>query len=158
MTQGETITKIQEGQKAPDFALKDELGKIHKLSDYKGKKVVLYFYPKDDTPGCTVQACDFRDHLKEFEKKNAVVLGVSPDDEHSHKKFIEKYKIPYALLCDIDHKVASIYGVWEEKQFMGKVSMGLMRSTFIIDENGLVSKAFFKVSPDAHYEMLLKQL
>ena len=93
-----------------------------------------------------------------FEKKNAVVLGVSPDDEHSHKKFIEKYKIPYALLCDIDHKVASIYGVWEEKQFMGKVSMGLMRSTFIIDENGLVSKAFFKVSPDAHYEMLLKQL
>ena len=148
----------QEGEKAPDFALKDEKGKIHKLSDYRGKKVVLYFYPKDDTPGCTVQACDFRDHLKDFEKKNVVVLGVSPDDEHSHKKFIEKYKIPYTLLCDIDHKVLQMYGVWGEKQFMGKASMGLIRSTFIIDESGNVLKMFYKVNPEAHWEMLLKHV
>ena len=148
----------QEGQKAPDFALKDEKGKLHKLSDYNGKKVVLYFYPKDDTPGCTTQACDFRDHLKDFAKKNAVVLGVSPDDEDSHRKFIEKYKIPYTLLCDTDHHISESYGVWGEKQFMGKTSMGLIRSTFIIDESGNVLKMFYKVNPEAHWEMLLKQL
>ena len=148
----------QEGQKAPDFALKDEKGKTHKLSDYKGKQVILYFYPKDDTPGCTTQACDFRDHMEEFKEKNAVILGVSPDDEASHRKFIAKHRIPYTLLCDADHKAADRYGVWGEKQFMGKASMGIIRSTFLIDEKGIISKAFYKVSPDAHWKMLLERL
>src|SRR3989344_5805814 len=117
---GKMASTPQEGQKAPDFALKDEKGKTHKLSDYKGKQVILYFYPKDDTPGCTTQACDFRDHMEEFKEKNAVILGVSPDDEASHRKFIAKHRIPYTLLCDADHKAADRYGVWGEKQFMGR--------------------------------------
>ncbi len=149
---------LKEGSKAPDFALKDEKGKLHKLSDYKGKKVILYFYPKDDTPGCSKQACDFRDHLGKFAQRNAVILGVSPDDEKSHQEFIEKYKIPYTLLCDTFHAVAEKYGAWGEKQFMGKTSLGLIRSTFIIDEQGTISKIFYKVNPEAHFEMLLKQL
>lgn len=148
----------QEGQQAPDFALKDEKGKTHKLLDYRGKQVILYFYPKDDTPGCTTQACDFRDHMGKFAEKNAVILGVSPDDEASHRKFIAKHRIPYTLLCDADHKAADRYGVWGEKQFMGKTSMGIIRSTFLIDEKGIISKAFHKVSPDAHWKMLLERL
>jgi peroxiredoxin Q/BCP len=111
----------KENDKAIDFSLKDSLGKTHKLSDYKGKKVVLYFYPKDDTPGCTVEACEFRDSYSEIKKKGAVILGVSTDDEKSHKKFVEKYSLPFSLLCDTEKKVSTAYGVWGEKSFMGNI-------------------------------------
>lgn len=156
--QDQTMATPQEGEKAPEFSLKDEKGKVHKLSDYKGKKVILYFYPKDDTPGCTRQACDFSNSLQEFEKKNTIILGVSPDDEESHRIFIEKYKIPYTLLCDTNHSASEKYGVWGTKTFMGVTSVGLTRSTFLIDENGKILKSFYKVSPEAHHKMLLTHL
>lgn len=148
----------QEGDDAPDFALKDADGKAHELSDYRGKKVVLYFYPQDDTPGCTMQACDFRDHLDDFKEKNAVILGISPDDAASHKKFIEKYNIPYTLLSDADHKVSAEYGVWGPKVSFGKEGVGMTRSTFLIDEKGKIFKKFYKVNPEAHWGMLLSHL
>src|SRR3989344_1425520 len=143
---------IKENQKAPDFELKDAEGKKHKLSDYKGK-VVLYFYPKDDTPGCTKQACDLRDNLSKLKK--VTVLGVSTDDEKSHEKFIKKYNLNFTLLADVDKKVSTRYGVYGEKNFMGKKYMGITRSTFII-ENGKIKKVLYKVDPKKHISQLIE--
>ena len=144
------------GDKAPDFELKDQDGESHNLSDYKTKKVVLYFYPKDDTPGCTKEACDIRDNYGALKKK-AVVLGVSADDEKSHKKFAAKYNLPFILLADPDKNVLNLYGVWAEKSFMGKRYMGIVRSTFIIDK-GKIVKIFPKVSVLGHVKEIMDSL
>lgn len=149
-----SILKI--GDKAPDFELKDQDGESHNLSDYKTKKVVLYFYPKDDTPGCTKEACDIRDNYSALKKK-AVVLGVSADDEKSHKKFAAKYNLPFILLSDPEKKVLNLYGVWAEKSFMGKRYMGIVRSTFIIDK-GKIVKIFPKVSVLGHVKEIMDSL
>lgn len=152
------MTDLKEGRKAPDFKLKGSDGEEIKLSDFKGKKVVLYFYPKDDTSGCTKQACDFRDNIGKIKKLNAVVLGISNDDEDSHKKFTEKHSLNFTLLCDIDKEVSRKYGVYEKKNFMGKEYMGITRSTFIIDENGNIEKIFFKVNPEKSISEVLETL
>jgi peroxiredoxin Q/BCP len=133
------------GEIAPDFKLPDENGKLHKLSDYRGQRVVLYFYPKDDTGGCTKQACGFRDAYPEIEEKNAVVIGVSPDGAASHTKFKTKYNLPFILLSDVDHAVLNKYGVWGEKVNYGIKSIGVIRSHFVIDEKGRISEAAVKV-------------
>jgi peroxiredoxin Q/BCP len=149
---------IAEGQEAPDFELSSDAGETVKLSDLRGKPVVLYFYPKDDTPGCTTQACGIRDAYGEFERAGAVVLGVSPDNERSHVKFRNKYELPFTLLADTEHEVADRYGVWGEKKFMGKKYMGVNRSTFVIDEGGKVKKVFEKVTPATHADDVLAAL
>ena len=137
---------VEEGKPAPDFELKSDAGDTVKLSDLRGKQVVLYFYPKDDTPGCTAQACGIRDAWGEFQRAGAVVLGVSPDDESSHVKFKEKYDLPFALLADTGHRTADDYGVWVEKNYAGKTYMGVERSTFVIDEDGNVANELRPVS------------
>ena len=149
---------IAEGQEAPDFELMSDAGETVKLSELRGKPVVLYFYPRDDTPGCTTQACGIRDAYGEFERAGAVVLGVSPDNERSHVKFREKYELPFSLLADTEHAVADRYGVWGEKKFMGKKYMGVSRSTFVIDESGKVKKVFEKVTPATHADDVLAAL
>jgi peroxiredoxin Q/BCP len=149
---------IAEGQEAPDFELTSDTGETVKLSRLRGKPVVLYFYPKDDTPGCTTQACGIRDAYGEFERAGAVVLGVSPDDERSHVKFRSKYELPFTLLADTEHAVAERYGVWGEKKYMGKKYMGISRSTFVIDEDGKVKKIFEKVTPATHADDVLAAL
>ena len=149
---------IEEGKPAPDFELATDTGERVKLSDFRGKPVVLYFYPKDDTPGCTVEACGFRDAYPEFEKRGAVVLGVSPDDEASHVKFKDKYSLPFPLLADPEHRVADEYGVWGEKKFAGRTYLGVFRSTFIIDAEGNVAKVIHNVKPDGHPEQVLAAL
>ena len=141
---------VEEGKPAPDFELPSDSGERVRLSSLRGKPVVLYFYPKDDTPGCTVEACGFRDAYSDFEKRGAVVLGVSPDDEASHVKFKEKYSLPFTLLADPEHEVAEEYGVWKERNMYGKKSMGIERSTFVIDSDGNVAKAMRRVKPDTH--------
>jgi peroxiredoxin Q/BCP len=132
---------------APKFTLQADDGSTVRLADLRGQKVVLYFYPKDDTPGCTKEACEFRDHSKKFDKSDTVVLGVSPDTVASHKKFREKYKLDFRLLADPDHKVAEAYGVWQEKSMYGRKYMGIVRSAFVIDEAGKLSGVYYKVSP-----------
>lgn len=149
---------IEEGKPAPDFELKSDSGERVKLSDLKGKQVVVYFYPKDDTPGCTTQACGIRDVYGEFEREGAVVLGVSPDDEASHVKFKDKYSLPFPLLADEGHKVADDYGVWKQKTFAGRKYMGVERSTFVIDEAGNVKKAMLNVKPVSHADDVLEVL
>jgi peroxiredoxin Q/BCP len=149
---------VEEGKPAPDFELKSDSGESVKLSDLRGKQVVLYFYPKDDTPGCTTQACRIRDAYGEFEQAGAVVLGVSPDDERSHAKFKEKFDLPFTLLADEEHRVAEEYGVWAEKKFMGRKYWGVERSTFVIDEDGNVKKVMHKVKPDTHADDVLATL
>jgi peroxiredoxin Q/BCP len=149
---------VEEGKRAPDFELTSDSGDRVKLSDLRGKPVVLYFYSKDDTPGCTAQACGIRDAWGEFERAGAVVLGVSPDDERSHVKFREKYELPFSLLADTDHSTAEEYGVWKEKSFAGKTYMGVERSTFVIDADGNVAKAMRKVKPDTHADDVLAAL
>jgi thioredoxin-dependent peroxiredoxin len=141
---------LKEGTLAPDFTAKDENGETVRLRDLRGQKVVLYFYPKDDTPGCTKEACSFRDEFADFKKKKIKVLGVSLDSEASHKKFIAKYKLPFTLLVDKDHEIADRYGVYGEKKFMGRTYMGVKRMTFLIDEKGKVKKVFEKVKPEDH--------
>jgi peroxiredoxin Q/BCP len=141
---------ITEGKKAPAFSLKDDKGNIIKLPDFKGKKVVLYFYPKDNTPGCTKEACSFRDAYDAILAKGAVVLGVSPDSGTSHWRFRERQGLPFYLLCDEDHKTAEAYGVWGEKTLYGRKYFGIFRTTFIIDGNGVVEKVFPKVKPENH--------
>ncbi len=141
---------VEEGKPAPDFELTSDSGERVKLSDFRGKPVVLYFYPKDDTPGCTTQACGIRDAYADFEQRGAVVLGVSPDDERSHVKFRDKYSLPFTLLADPTHEVADEYGVWVEKNAYGKKKMGVERSTFLIDSAGNVAKVMRRVKPDTH--------
>ena len=149
----------KEGEKAPDFKLMASGGREVSLKDYKNKnRVVLYFYPKDDTPGCTVQACGFRDGIKKMEKLDAVVLGVSPDGVASHQKFIEKFKLPFLLLADEEKKVCQDYGVWVKKSMYGKEYMGVARTTFIIGKDGNIAKVFEKVKPDAHTQEVLEFL
>jgi len=140
------------GSKAPAFSLSDQEGTIHKLSDYKGKKVLLYFYPKDDTPGCTTEACNFRDGYKEFAKLGLVILGVSADSVKSHKKFAEKFKLPFPLLSDEDRKVCEAYGVWQKKKLYGREYMGIVRNSFLIDEQGKLAKIYESVKPAVHAE------
>ncbi len=138
------------GDKSPDFELTDQNGSKARLSRFKGKKVVLYFYPKDDTLGCTKEACDFRDNISELQRKNVVVLGVSHDDLESHQKFSSKYKLNFPILSDVDRKVSETYGVYEEKEKFGHKYMGITRSTFLIDKNGNIEKIFYKVNPEQH--------
>jgi thioredoxin-dependent peroxiredoxin len=149
---------IVEGMPAPDFGLTTDDGRRIRLSDFRGQPVVLYFYPKDDTPGCTTQACELRDHYARLREHGAVVLGVSPDDEASHAKFRSKYSLPFSLLADPDHKVAEQYGVWGEREYRGKTYMGINRSTFVIDPEGRVAKAFYGVKPQGHAEKILAAL
>jgi peroxiredoxin Q/BCP len=149
---------VEEGKPAPDFELNTDGGESVKLSDFRGKPVVLYFYPKDDTPGCTTQACSIRDSYGEFEKRGAVVLGISPDDEKSHVKFKEKYGLPFTLLADPEHKVAEQYGTWVEKKNYGKEYWGIERSTFLIDSKGDVAKVMRRVKPDTHTDQVLAAL
>jgi thioredoxin-dependent peroxiredoxin len=146
---------IEEGKPAPDFELTSDSGESVKLSDLRGKQVVLYFYPKDDTPGCTTQACGIRDAYADFEAAGAVVLGVSPDNERSHVKFKQKFNLPFALLADEGHEVAEKYGVWGEKKYMGRTYMGVDRSTFVIGEDGNVKKVMHKVKVDTHADDVL---
>ena len=149
---------IEEGKPAPDFELTSDGGETVKLSALRGKPVVLYFYPKDDTPGCTAQACGIRDAYGEFERAGAVVLGVSPDDERSHVKFKEKYGLPFTLLADPDHSVAETYGVWGEKKYRGKTFLGVKRSTFVIGADGNVTKVMHDVKPANHADDVLAAL
>jgi thioredoxin-dependent peroxiredoxin len=149
---------VEEGKPAPDFELTNDAGETIRLSELRGKSIVLYFYPKDDTPGCTAQACGIRDAWGEFERAGAVVLGVSPDDEQSHVRFKEKYELPFSLLADTDHSTAEEYGVWKEKSYAGKTYMGVERSTFVIDAEGNVAKAMRKVKPDTHADEVLAAL
>jgi peroxiredoxin Q/BCP len=154
----EEALPVEEGRAAPDFTLTSDSGETVSLSSLKGSPVVLYFYPKDDTPGCTAQACGIRDAYGEFEDAGAIVLGVSPDGEASHAKFKEKYELPFTLLADADHAVADAYGVWGEKTFAGKTYMGVERSTFVIDPDGNVGRIFRKVKPDEHADQVLDAL
>jgi peroxiredoxin Q/BCP len=149
---------VEEGEPAPDFALTSDEGSKVKLSDFRGQPVVLYFYPKDDTPGCTKEACQFRDEYASFQDRGAVILGVSPDDEASHVAFKQKYELPFLLLADPQHEVAETYGVWTERNFAGKKYMGIKRSTFVIDSEGNVAKAMYGVKPDGHPEKVLAAL
>jgi peroxiredoxin Q/BCP len=151
-------SELKVGQKAPDFTVMNDNGEKVKLSDFKGKKVVLYFYPKDDTPGCTKEACAFRDGISEMKKKGAVVLGVSADSVESHKKFKSKFDLNFPLLADTDKKIIEGYGVWKEKSMYGKKYMGIERTTFVIDEQGKISHIFPKVKVDQHYDEVLKAL
>jgi thioredoxin-dependent peroxiredoxin len=146
---------IEEGKPAPDFALQSDTDETIRLSELRGKPVVLYFYPKDDTTGCTTQACGIRDSYAEFEQAGAVVLGVSPDDVASHVKFRNKYELPFTLLADTDHKVADLYGVWGEKKYMGRTYLGVSRSTFVIAADGTVKRVMHKVKPDTHADDVL---
>ena len=149
---------IEEGQPAPDFELTSDSGETVKLSALRGKPVVLYFYPKDDTPGCTAQACGIRDAYGEFEQAGAVVLGVSPDSESSHVKFKEKYGLPFTLLADPQHEVAELYDVWKEKTYRGRTYMGVERSTFVIGEDGKVERVLRNVQPATHADDVLAVL
>jgi peroxiredoxin Q/BCP len=147
---------IKEGNAAPDFTATNTNGETIRLKDLRGKKVVLYFYPKDDTPGCTKEACSFRDAFSDFRKHDIEVIGVSTDSEASHKKFATKYKLPFTLLADTDHSIADAYGVYGEKKFMGRTYMGVKRMTFLIDEKGKVRKVFEKVKPEEHAREVLE--
>ena len=149
---------IEAGTPAPEFELKADDGSTVTLAGLRGRRVVLYFYPRDDTPGCTAQACGIRDQWQDFRGVDAVVLGVSPDDEASHRKFKEKYGLPFTLLADEDHAVAERYGVWGERTNYGRTYMGIKRSTFVIDEDGTVRSAMYGVKPDTHAERVLQAL
>jgi thioredoxin-dependent peroxiredoxin len=146
---------VEEGKEAPDFELTSDSGERVRLSQFRGKPVVVYFYPKDDTPGCTKQACAIRDNYDDFQERGAIVLGVSPDDETSHVKFKQKHGLPFTLLADPEHEVSEQYGVWGEKKYMGKTYMGVERATFLIDPEGRVAKIMRRVKPDTHADLVL---
>jgi len=152
------MTELTVGADAPAFSAPDQTGKIVSLADFKGQTVVLYFYPKDDTPGCTIQACSFRDEHTAFQKKGAVVIGVSPDNAKKHTAFIEKFTLPFPLLSDADHKIAEAYHVWVEKSMYGKKYMGMERSTFVIDGAGKLKAIYRKVKPAEHIAEVLADL
>ena len=143
---------VSEGKSAPAFTLDTDSGETLSLKDLKGRPVVLYFYPKDDTPGCTVEACEFRDAFPRFKGTKAVILGISPDSVKSHQKFKEKFDLPFTLLADEDHAIAEKYGVWQKKSMYGRTYMGIARTTFLIDKDGKVAKVFEKVKPKGHAE------
>ena len=149
---------LEVGTKAPDFTLPDKNSTPVSLSSFRGRKVVLYFYPKDNTPGCTRQACAFAQSHEAFARKNAVVIGISKDSAASHLKFAEKYALPFVLLSDPDHQVIEAYGAWQEKKLYGKVTMGVVRSTYLIDEQGAIEKVMPKVKPDTNATELLAYL
>jgi thioredoxin-dependent peroxiredoxin len=149
---------IEAGQPAPDFTLPDQDGQPVALEQFRGRPVVLYFYPKDDTPGCTREACAFRDARADYENAGAQVIGVSPDSPASHRKFAEKYQLPFTLVADPERRVCQAYGVWKEKNLYGKKSMGVERTTFVIDRAGIVRKAFRRVKVDGHSEQVLEAL
>jgi peroxiredoxin Q/BCP len=150
--------KVIPGEPAPDFNLQDENQVWHNLSEYRGKPVILYFYPKDDTPGCTREACGFRDDYSLFERRGVVVLGVSPDSPKSHRKFKEKYSLPYTLLSDPDHHVSERYGAWGRKKFLGREFDGILRTTFLIGPDGKILKVFESVKPAEHSREILEFL
>ena len=154
----EDITMLEVGMKAPEFTLLDKSGNSVSLSDFRGKKVILYFYPRDNTPSCTRQACAFAQNYASFEEKNAVVIGVSKDSVASHMKFAQKYELPFVLLSDPELQAIQAYGVWQEKKLYGKVSMGVVRSTYLIDENGIIEKVMLKVKPDTNAAEILAYL
>jgi peroxiredoxin Q/BCP len=149
---------ISAGIPAPDFSLPDETGVQRELSDYRGKPVILYFYPKDDTPGCTTEACNFRNDYSQYEQAGVVILGVSPDSPKKHAKFKTKYHLPFTLLADEDHAVCDLYGVWGPKKFMGREYDGVYRTTFLIDAAGQIVKVFEKVKPEEHSTEVLAAL
>ncbi len=155
---GRVKPSLKAGDKAPDFLLTSDSNDRVRLSDLKGKKVVLYFYPKDDTPGCTVEACSFRDGFSEIQRKGAALFGVSTDSVESHKKFKDKFHLNFPLLSDLEKKVVNSYGVWKEKTMYGKKYMGIERTTFIIDEEGKIKKIFPKVKVEGHYDEVLAEL
>jgi thioredoxin-dependent peroxiredoxin len=150
--------KLKKGLPAPDFSLKDDEGKTRVLSEFKGTKVVLYFYPKDDTPGCTTEACNFRDDYSSYIDAGITILGVSPDSVDSHEKFRKKFHLPFSLLADEDHKISEAYGVWGKKKFMGKEYMGVLRTTFVINEIGRIAHVFEDVKPAEHSNEILALL
>jgi peroxiredoxin Q/BCP len=152
------MSELKVGQKAPDFTLSDDNGQKTKLTDYKGKKVVLYFYPKDDTPGCTTEACNFRDGFAEIKAHGAVVFGVSADSVESHKKFKKKFELNFPLLADPEKKMIESYGVWKEKSMYGKKYMGIERTTFLIDSEGKISHIFPKVKVAEHFDEVIEAL
>lgn len=149
---------ISAGISAPDFELPDDTNTIHKLSDYHGRNVILYFYPKDDTKGCTTEACNFRDDYSAYEEAGVVILGVSPDSVNSHDKFKAKYQLPFPLLADEGHAICDLYGVWGPKKFMGKEYEGVLRTTFLIDAQGMIKKVYENVRPADHSSELLSEL
>jgi peroxiredoxin Q/BCP len=149
---------IQSGIPAPDFTLPDENSVLHKLSEYRGQPVVLYFYPKDDTPGCTTEACNFRDDYSQYKQQGVVILGVSPDSSKKHTQFKDKFSLPFTLLADQDHRVCEQYGVWGRKKFMGREYDGVFRTTFLIDAKGQIVKVFENVKPDGHSKEVLAAL
>ncbi len=149
---------LEVGTKAPDFTLNDKHGNPVSLAEFLGKKVVLYFYPKDNTPGCTRQACAFAQHYSAFQEENVIIIGISKDSVSSHLKFAQKYELPFVLLSDPDHAVIEAYGVWQEKKLYGKVSMGVVRSTYLINEEGIIEKAMPKVKPDTNAAEILAYL
>jgi peroxiredoxin Q/BCP len=149
---------VEEGSPAPDFTLTSDSGERVRLSQFRGRPVVLYFYPRDDSPGCTKQACGIRDSYDSFEERDVVVLGVSTDDEASHLKFKQKHDLPFTLLADPDHQVSEQYGVWGERTFAGRTYMGIERSTFLIDPEGRVAKVMRRVKPATHAELVLDAL
>jgi thioredoxin-dependent peroxiredoxin len=149
---------IEEGKAAPDFELQSDSGETVRLSNFRGKPVVLYFYPKDDTPGCTTEACEFRDAYDRYREQGIEILGVSPDDVASHGKFKSKHELPFTLLADPDHRTAEAYGVWGERSVAGKKYMGINRSTFIIDEDGNVVRAMLGIKPAGHAAAVLEEL
>lgn len=155
---GKTTKELKIGDKAPAFDCADQSGKRHALKDYKGKTVVLYFYPKDDTPGCTIQACEFRDTVSKFNSKGAVVLGVSPDSPESHQRFINKFGLTFPLLADTEQKVCEAYGVWKKKAFMGREYMGVERSTFVIGPDGKLKLVERGVTPKGHAAAMLESV
>lgn len=150
--------KLKVGQSAPDFELLDQIGKPHTLKQYLGKKVFLYFYPKDDTPGCTIEACAIRDNFSVFEKKGVVVLGVSIDPPKNHAKFVKKFDLPFTLLADDRHEVVKLYDVWGEKEYMGREYMGTLRTSFLINADGKIKKIYTGVNPKKHIGEMLKDL
>jgi len=149
------MSTLETGKKAPAFSGTDQNGVTRTLKEFSGRKLVLYFYPKDDTPGCTAEACDLRDNYKKFEKAGYAILGVSPDDAKKHQKFIAKYELPFDLLADTDHSIAESFGVWVEKSMYGRKYMGIARTTFIIDEKGKIEQIIEKVDTKAHTAQIL---
>ncbi|MBM3402504.1 MAG: thioredoxin-dependent thiol peroxidase [Bacteroidetes bacterium] len=152
------MIELKEGQKAPVFTAKDQNGKEISLSDFSGKELILYFYPKDNTPGCTAEACSFRDNYQSLQNQGFAVLGVSTDDEKSHQKFISKYTLPFSLIADTEKEIVEAYGVWVEKSMYGKKYMGVARKTFIIDKNGIIRKIIDKVDTNNSSEQVLNSI